>query len=367
MRNKIRIVAFMTFVFMLLFSISVFAVTEAEVQEAVNSSSKESVSGNLLVWFLCAIAFMKVSQKIDSFMGSLGISVGRTGGSMMAEAMIVARSLGSAAKMGGRFTPGSDGGIAGGVGARAAGVGGIFGGIGRKMANSAVSMATGGTPKGGLMASLGRRAYENSVGKGGSFAAGVISSVARGDISKMGSISGVNGKTAMESYFGYNASVNNETGQKTDSKSHSMTSLEHGGDMSIRSSSEMSAKMGVDVSGADGGNFDATTSDIGAQSYGDGAIPTFSDIEMGGGRITGFESTPDRPEPIEFAMYDAEKYAKPEGSFETVMAVDNSKWYKQYAVPTVEKTPYMDSGGRVQYNEKIVNRIPKAPMRKDRM
>jgi len=66
-------------------------------------------------------------------------------------------------------------------------------------------------------------------------------------------------------------------------------------------------------------------------------------------------------------MYDAEKYAKPEGKFETVTAVDNSKWYKQYAAPAVEKTPYMDTKGKVQYHEKIVERIPKAPMRKDKM
>ena len=31
---------------------------------------------------------MKVSQKIDSFMASLGVNVGHTGGSMLAEAMM---------------------------------------------------------------------------------------------------------------------------------------------------------------------------------------------------------------------------------------------------------------------------------------
>ena len=60
-------------------SMTVLAVSEADV-EAVG---KEAASGNLLIWFLCAIAFLKVSQKIDSFMGSLGINVGHTGGSML--------------------------------------------------------------------------------------------------------------------------------------------------------------------------------------------------------------------------------------------------------------------------------------------
>lgn len=39
---------------------------------------------------------LKVSQKIDSFMSSLGINVGHTGGSMLAEAMIAMRGIGVA-------------------------------------------------------------------------------------------------------------------------------------------------------------------------------------------------------------------------------------------------------------------------------
>ena len=62
--------------------IPAFAVTEDEVEAAVSASSKEAVTGNLLIWFLCAVAFLKVSQKIDSFMASLGVNVGHTGGSM---------------------------------------------------------------------------------------------------------------------------------------------------------------------------------------------------------------------------------------------------------------------------------------------
>ena len=40
------------------------AVSEADVESAVASQGKEAVSGNLFVWFLCAIAFLKVSTKI---------------------------------------------------------------------------------------------------------------------------------------------------------------------------------------------------------------------------------------------------------------------------------------------------------------
>ena len=40
-----------------------YGVTETEIQDAVNSQGKETVAGNLFIWFLCAIAFLKISQK----------------------------------------------------------------------------------------------------------------------------------------------------------------------------------------------------------------------------------------------------------------------------------------------------------------
>ena len=70
-------------VFAVIFSVSVFALTENEVQNEVSRIGREGVTGNIFVWFLCAVAFLKVSQKIDSFMSSLGINVGHTGGSML--------------------------------------------------------------------------------------------------------------------------------------------------------------------------------------------------------------------------------------------------------------------------------------------
>lgn len=59
-------------------TIPAFALTESDVQSQVSASGKEGVAGNLFVWFLCAVAFLKISQKIDSFMQGLGINVGHT-------------------------------------------------------------------------------------------------------------------------------------------------------------------------------------------------------------------------------------------------------------------------------------------------
>ena len=74
-------------------STTAFAIDESEVESAIAASSQEEVAGNIFIWFLCAIAFLKVSQKIDSFLASLGINVGNTGGNMMAELLIAGRSL----------------------------------------------------------------------------------------------------------------------------------------------------------------------------------------------------------------------------------------------------------------------------------
>ena len=75
--RKLIVTIFMVAVMLCLFSTQAFAISESDVQAAVDSSSKEAVSGNVFIWFLCAIAFLKVSQKIDSFMSSL-IRIGDT-------------------------------------------------------------------------------------------------------------------------------------------------------------------------------------------------------------------------------------------------------------------------------------------------
>ena len=47
-------------------AIPAFALTESEVQDQVDAIGKEAVTGNIFVWFLCAIAFLKVSQKLTA-------------------------------------------------------------------------------------------------------------------------------------------------------------------------------------------------------------------------------------------------------------------------------------------------------------
>ena len=90
-------------------------------------------------------------------------------------------------------------------------------------------------------------------------------------------------------------------------------------------------------------------------------------MEIGGGRITGTEYTPEHPEGISFGLYHVEQYIKPEGDFQKVYTADGAQWYKQYAVDTVVKTPYRAPDGEVDYHRDIVKRLPDPPKRKDRL
>lgn len=108
---------------------------------------------------------------------------------------------------------------------------------------------------------------------------------------------------------------------------------------------------------------------MGHTALGAGAenIPTYQNVEIGGGRITGTEVTPEHPEGIAFGMYHADQYVAPEGQYTTVHAVDGTAWYKQYAVDAVDKTPYMAPDGSIAYNESIVKKLPPTPKRKDKI
>lgn len=330
--KKYKRILTMVFLTALLFCLScqtAFAFSESDAQAQVDAAGKAAVSGNVLVWFLCAIAFLKVSQKIDSFMSSLGVNVGHTGGSMIAEAMIAARGIGSARNFsrqhfGGAHSSNSSHvnntsnhqGNSGGFMA-----GGLAGVVSRQVTNSAIQTATshteshskreGGGTRGFAAAvseGIGGHMYTASVVKGGDFANGVIGTVATGSIASTGSMTGEKAVQALYSYMGYAA-------------------LEEG-----------------------------------AQH-----VPSFTGVEIGGGRITGTEISEEHPEGISFGMYHTAQYTAPEGAYATVQAVDGTSWYKQYAQDAVEKSPYMAADGSIAYNETIVKKLPPAPKRKDRI
>lgn len=188
--RKICILMFL-FIFTFSFVLPASAITEEEVQKQVDTQGREAVTGNVFIWFLCAVGFLKVSQRMDSLLSSLGISVGHTGGNMLGEAMIAARTIGAATGRHFHGFGGGSGGSSGGGGGSGSGggtgflSGGLVGAVGRQVTKSAVNAATGqgGNP-------LTRMAFNSSLAQGGNFANGIIGAVARGNIARTGSITG---------------------------------------------------------------------------------------------------------------------------------------------------------------------------------
>ena len=181
--------------------------------------------------------------------------------------------------------------------------GGLSGVVSRKVTNTAINNANG-SKSGGL----GGMAFNSSLGKGGGFANSVIGKIATGNISSTGSISGENAADSLMSYMGY-------------------TALE------------------PDAEG----------------------VPSFSDVEIGGGHIFATETNDEHPEGIAMGMYHTDQYMPPEGEYTTVTAADGTSWYKQYATDTVERKPHKVDDGSIVYEESLVKRLPKAPRRKDKI
>nr|WP_243416976.1 hypothetical protein [Pseudoflavonifractor phocaeensis] len=356
-----------------------FAISEADVQAQVDSVGRETVTGNVLIWFLCAIGFLKAAQKIDSFMASLGVNVGHTGGSMLAEALIAARGVGTVAgAMGHSF--GSGAGPKGSGGGAAASAGGFF--------------------KGGLIGMARRRATNEAVMSATSSTSAVRSKSATSTAESASHVStaAASSKSAThEDHSSVTQTAHHEsTGGKTATHTNQSTSA-----VTHTQRHAASTFQGIGLGGAifakslmKGGDFandvistiargdmrstGSITGDLAAQSLrsymgytalGEGAkdAPAFSNVEIGGGRITGIETAPGSSEGVAFGMYLADQYTEPKGDFTQVHSADGSLWYKQYAQDAVERKPYHAPDGTVAFHESIIKRLPDPPARKERL
>lgn len=104
---------------------------------------------------------------------------------------------------------------------------------------------------------------------------------------------------------------------------------------------------------------------MGQVSTGIGEAPTYSDVEIGRGRITGVETPAGAAQGQAFAMYHVDQYTAPSGEFTKVTSADGTQWFKQYAQDAVERKTYMAPDDTVAYHEKIVKKLPVPPKRKD--
>ena len=552
MRKRFFLNCLLILTLVVVMSTSAFAISESDVESAVSASGKEAVSGNVLVWFLCAIAFLIVSQKIDSFLSSLGLNVGHTGGSMLSEAMIAMRAINTATSavgsaLGSRGRHGSvpTSGKSGSGSAAAAGFfsGGLVGMASRKIASDAVRTATteknivqpqqaeatvsrthasSDTHSGSQSASEQQRQNTSQLdqnqqtvssrtvnseqreksqqalhesqhsmdasqlhqdtqtaqeqqfhaalhtedqqashltfhSESSELAGSVVQSdefdasseEARTEQSQVMQSAlqqeqiGVTQReqaqyTQQETQSSTFGQVESQSRQHTAQSDKQFFSVRNGLSKTtiaertvqaqerpgrfLHSRTMSAAPASAPVSEApaarpapipsaptqfrsfggtlfakslyQGGAFAndvigtvakgdyRTTGSItgetatrslmsymGFTALGEHApnIPRYQDVEIGGGRITGREFTPEHPGGIDFCMYHADQYAQPKGDYSKIYSADDAAWYKQYAADTVERKPYQTEDGKIAYHEKIVQKLPNPPQRKDRM
>ena len=552
MRKRFFLNCLLILTLVIVMSTNAFAISESDVESAVSASGKEAVSGNVLVWFLCAIAFLKVSQKIDSFLSSLGLNVGHTGGSMLSEAMIAMRAINTATSavgsaLGSRShhasAPAS--GKSGVGSAASAGFfsGGLVGMASRKIASDAVRTATteknivqpqqaeatvsrthanSDTHSGSQSASEQQRQNTSQLDQNqqtvsfravkseqqersqqalhesqhsmdasqlhqdtqtaqeqqfhaalhtedqqashlafqseqGEFVGSVVQSdefeasseEARTEQSQVMQSAlqqeqiGVTQReqaqyTQQETQSSTFGQVESQSRQHTAQSDKQFFSVRNGlskttiaertvqaqerpsrflhsrtpsaapasapaneapaarpapipsaptqfrsfGGTLFAKSLYQGGAFANDVIGTVAKGDYRTTGSItgetatrslmsymGFTTLGEHAtnIPRYQDVEIGGGRITGREFTPEHPGGIDFCMYHADQYAQPKGDYSKVYSVDDAAWYKQYAADTVERKPYQTEDGKIAYHEKIVQKLPNPPQRKDRM
>lgn len=552
MRKRFFLNCLLILTLVIVMSTNAFAISESDVESAVSASGKEAVSGNVLVWFLCAIAFLKVSQKIDSFLSSLGLNVGHTGGSMLSEAMIAMRAINTATSavgsaLGSRShhasAPAS--GKSGVGSAASAGFfsGGLVGMASRKIASDAVRTATAeknivqpqqaeatvsrthassDTHSGSQTASEQQRQNTSQLDQNqqtvssrvvnseqreksqqalhesqhsmdasqlhqdtqtaqeqqfhaalhtedqqashlafqseqGEFVGSVVQSdefeasseEARTEQSQVMQSAlqqeqiGVTQReqaqyTQQETQSSTFGQVESQSRQHTAQSDKQFFSVRNGlskttiaertvqaqerpgrflhsrtpsaapasapaneapaarpapipsaptqfrsfGGTLFAKSLYQGGAFANDVIGTVAKGDYRTTGSItgetatrslmsymGFTTLGEHAtnIPRYQDVEIGGGRITGREFTPEHPGGIDFCMYHADQYAQPKGDYSKVYSADDAAWYKQYAADTVERKPYQAEDGKIAYHEKIVQKLPNPPQRKDRM
>lgn len=383
---------------------SAFAITEAEVEAQVAAQGKEAVTGNVLIWFLCAVAFLKVSQKIDSFMASLGVNVGHTGGSMLTDVLLATRGVSAVTGAAGHAISGfgrrSSGSVAGtSTSSSPTGFfkGGLAGIVSRKMTNDAVKTATTTTSAVHSAKSAETRFAVNTTTQQQSSTqdqriSQQENAVKASKESREVSTSVMQAATQASTFV--------HTAKSTQSASHesrSATTKATHATSAISSWSSQCHSIGGALfakSLASGGSFandvigtvargevrstgmitgdmasQALSSYMGITAMGSQAkdVPSFSNVEIGGGRITGIETAPGSSEGISFGMYHADQYTPPQGEYTTVHSADGTKWYKQYAQDAVERKPYTTPDNTVAYHERIIKKLPDPPKRKDRL
>ncbi len=241
-------------------------------QFVATGGALSSGGGDIFLWLFCALAFLKIAQKFDSYLAAMGLNVAQTGGSMGFEMLMAARVLS---------------GISG-EGSRSAGS--VFKGSGSSASSGAVN-GVAGVAGGGMMAGFASRFKPNSF---------VRDAVVDGG-THMGAGGGLGfvGRT-----FGGMAARN---GAQLSSASISSVATETSG---------ISGKIGGDIANRSLSNYMPQLSG-----------QTLSGTEISGGKITA-SATLSSGKTADVGLYNTAQFEAPEAPHSVVTAQDGSQWYQ---------------------------------------
>lgn len=244
-------------------------------QFIANGGALTSGQGSIFLWLFCALALLKISQRCDSYLAALGLSVAQTGSSMGIEMLMAARVLTGFSKGGGTagsvFGGAGKAGAAGATGTAGAAAGGVFSGFAsRYKPNSFVrdAVVDGGSRMGagGSLGFVGRAFGGMAARNGATLTAESVSSVASRPAKVSGTI---------------------------------------GGDIADRSLPNYMPQM---VNGAASGM-------------------SYSQTQITGGHISTVATGPDGKQ-ANVEMFSAAQYDRPDTPHRVVQASDGSQWYQ---------------------------------------
>ena len=294
--------------------------------------------GSVFLWLFCAIAFLKTSQRFDSYLSSIGLNVAQTGSGMGMEILMATRVI---TGMGGGFM--RAGNVFRGGGAMGGGSGFVVGFADKFKGNSYVrdAVVQGGTRMGvgGTVGFVGRMFGGIAARNGATLSGNSISSVA----SQTPDVSGkIGGEIADRSLANYMPHINGKTLSNTQISGGRISTKSVGADgketsVDMYSANQFDKPNGPHsiVTASDGSKWYQTASGNGAGEFynaptfaGEQAQPFFPDAQAGTTLRTVDDgviaaSTPDG----ETMWYNSAYYEEPNAPHTVMDAANGVSWY----------------------------------------
>jgi len=312
--------------------------------------------GNVFLWIFCALAFLKVAQKFDTYLSSLGLSVAQTGSGMGMEMLMVARTAMGITRGigGGSHSAGRMFGSGSAAGPNAAGAAGGMAGFADKFkGNSYVrdAVVEGGQRMGaGGVGGMVGRAFGSAAAKGGATLTGdSIASVAGGAPQVSGKIGGDIADRSLGNYMPHMARMPLQDTQISGGHISTTAKMPDGKEANVDMYSaaqfdKPSAPHTV-VQASDGSSWYQMASGDGTGAF--YGTPGFSGDPSEAGQVAAaFPNMPEgtmlrtvddgvveasAPDGGTSMMYSAAHYEEPGAPHETISASDGMQWYSMAA------------------------------------